>query len=399
MKPIILINKINLRFLFTGFILYVSITLLNAQDFSARIQFENRIFLNDGLYEGQRKNYPSIAVEPEYFAEWNGGKYSMKVRLFGRYDLYDKKRTHADVRELYWQMVLNNHELSVGAKEIFWGVTESAHLVNIINQSDWVESFDGEAKLGQPMVHYSVHLNAGTFDFFFMPYFRIPVFPGVNGRLRPPVAIDGDEIPFESTTGKYHPDMAFRWSHYFGKFDIGLSHFYGTGRQPLINSLENFDPVYGLVNQTGLDLQATTGPMLWKLEFIYNSNTIKKYTALAAGFEYTFSNIDGNGLDIGLLAEYLYDSRGEISFNGLQNDIFAGTRIMWNDLHGSQLLAGAIFDLQNHSTMLSVEASRRFGESWRIELEGKFLNNIRAEEFIYYIREDSFLKLAFNKYF
>lgn len=369
------------------------------QDFSADVELEERFFFNEGLYEGQKQNYLSIALKPEYFVEWNNGRSSFKVALFGRYDQYDENRTHADIRELYWRLVRDNQELSVGLKEIYWGVTESAHLVNVINQTDVVESFDGEAKLGQPMIHYSVVKNFGTFDAFIMPYFRTPVFPGEEGRLRTPFLIDADDIPFESDMEEFHPDVTFRWSHFFGMFDVGLSHFYGTSRQPLIKQGEAFELQFALVNQTGLDLQATTGPVLWKLETIYNSNDIKDYTALAAGFEYTFGNVGGKGLDIGLLGEYLYDSRDELAFNSLQNDVFTGIRLAFNDMSDSQLLAGAIIDFQKGSQLISVEGSRRFGETWTIELEGRFFKNVSDEEFIYFMRRDSFLRLVVSKYF
>lgn len=369
------------------------------QDFSADVELEERWFLNEGLYEGQKQNYFSIALRPEYFVEWNKGRSLFKVSLFGRYDHQDENRSHFDIRELYWQIVRDNHELSIGAKEIFWGVTESAHIVNIINQTDIVESFDGEAKLGQPMIHYSMTKQIGTFDFFILPYFRVPTFPGENGRLRTPFLIDGDDIPFESDMEEFRPDLAFRWSHFIGKFDIGLSHFYGTSRQPLIKDQEQFDLEFAIVNQSGIDVQATTGPVLWKLEAIYNNNHIKDFTALAAGLEYTFGNVGGKGLDIGILGEYLYDSRDELALNSMQNDVFAGTRLAFNDMSDTQLLAGAIFDLQDGSQLISVEASRRFGETWTVDLEGRFFKNISEEEFIYLMRRDSFLRLAVRKYF
>jgi hypothetical protein len=367
--------------------------------FSANVELENRMFFQKGLYEGQKQNYLSVSVKPEYFVDWKDGKYLFKVALFGRYDQHDKNRTHADVRELYFQMVHGSHALSIGAKEIFWGVTESAHIVNIINQTDIVESFDGEAKLGQPMIHYSLTKPAGTFDFFVLPFFRIPTFPGANGRLRTPFLITGNDIAFESDMKEFRPDIAFRWSHFVGKFDIGISHFYGTSRQPLIRDIEAFNPIFAIVNQTGIDLQATTGPMLWKLEAIYNNNSVKNYTALATGFEYTFGNINGKGLDIGALGEYLYDSRDELSLNSLQNDVFVGTRLGFNDMNDSQLLAGAIFDLSNGSQLISIEGSRRFHESLTVKLEARFFNTIAADEFVYFMRNDSFIKIAINKYF
>ena len=48
----------------------------------------------------------------------------------------------------------------------FWGVTETAHRVDILNQTDQVESFDGEDKLGQPMVNFSWSKDWGTLDLY-----------------------------------------------------------------------------------------------------------------------------------------------------------------------------------------------------------------------------------------
>jgi hypothetical protein len=368
-------------------------------DFTLKLNAENRFFIHEGLYEGQQQNYLSVAAQPEYTIRWHDDKFLFKASLFGRIDQHDSRRTHADIRELYWQMALGNHEFSIGIEKIFWGVAEAEHLVNVINQIDVVESFDGEEKLGQPMMHYSYLSPWGTFSFFFMPYFRKPVYPGKEGRLRTPFVIDDDMIAFESGREEYRPDVAFRWSHYVGKFDFGVSHFYGTSRQPLVNDLDDFRPVFAIVNQTGLDIQATTGPVLWKLESIYNNNNTIDYTALDVGFEYTLGNVNGNGLDIGLLGEYLYDSRDELALSSMQNDLFVGTRLAFNNAQGTQLLAGAIIDLDHSTQLFSVEASQRIGESWKVELEGRFFGHVSDREFVYFMRSDSFIKISLSKYF
>ena len=369
------------------------------KEFSAEVELEYRYFPNAGLYEGQEQSFLSIAAQPEFYMDWKGGKNIFKVSLFGRIDQHDQRRTHFDIRELYWQTVKGNAELTIGIKKVFWGVTESAHLVDIINQSDVIESFDNEKKLGQPMVHYSYLSSVGTFDFFVMPFYRKRVFPGTEGRLRTPVVLDGNEFPFESSMEEWRTDFAVRWSHYIGKFDFGISHFYGTGREPLIASIEPFQPVYGIINQTGLDVQATTGPVLWKFEGIYNANSFKSFGAIATGFEYTFGNVNGKGLDIGLVGEYLYDSRRDLTLSSLQNDIFAGVRFGFNDIQDTQILAGTIIDLDRTSKLYSIEASRRVGQSWGVELEGRFFQDIQDNEFMYFFREDSFLRFAITKYF
>ncbi|MGI9542485.1 MAG: hypothetical protein ACR2MX_04450 [Cyclobacteriaceae bacterium] len=372
------------------------------KDFDLQIQLDNRYYLHPGLYQGQERNYFSISLNPEYLLEWDDGKKSVKASLFGRWDQYDDHRTHFDIRELYYQNNKRNLEWSIGWKKIFWGVTESIHLVDIINQTDQVESFDGEQKLGQPMLHISYPTNKGTFDFFYMPYARRRQFPDRGGRLRFSNVIEREDIKIENNWGEWTPSVAFRWSHYFGPMDIGVSQFYGVGREPLFLGLDGsreFRAIYPTISQTGVDAQATLGPWLLKLESIYRYADEQDFLALATGFEYTFGNIASSGLDIGIVGEYLYDSRDELAFSNLANDLFVGARFAFNDTQSTDFLAGAIFDLDNSSKFFSVEGSRRIGDSWKVEVEARIFQDVSKEEFFYNFREDSFLQLRFSKFF
>ena len=370
-------------------------------DFTLALQFDNRFFVNEGLYEGQERNFISIAANPEYTLEWDGGDQNFKVSLWGRWDQHDNNRTHFDIRELYYQRVKNNWEFTIGLKKIFWGVTESVHLVDIVNQTDQVESFDGEQKLGQPMAHFSYFTGIGTFDLFYFPYNRRRQFPAREGRLRFPQIIELEDIDIDSDLEEWYPSGAFRWSHYFGPIDIGISNFYGVGREPLFLPQGGAEVVafYPIINQTGLDIQATTGPVLWKFEGIYRYAEEQDFTALAAGLEYTFSNIASTGLDIGVLGEYLYDGRDELAFSSFQNDLFVGARFALNDTQSTELLAGTVLDLEHSTTFYSVEGSRRIGDSWKVELEGRFFEQVSDREFAFFFREDSFLQFRLAKFF
>ena len=370
-------------------------------DLEVELQGEYRYFTNDALFEGQEDHFPSIAFIPEYNMQWNKGYESINFTGFFRLDR-DDNRTHWDVRELYYQKANNNWEFNAGLRKIFWGVTESNHLVDIINQTDAVESFDGEAKLGQPMLQFTLTTDYGNFDFIYMPFHRKRVFPGEKGRLRFPVVIDEDAIGYESSAEEWRQDIAFRWSHFFGAFDVGLSHFYGNGREPLFTfgPSGELNAFYPVINQTGLDLQVTHNAFLWKLESIYRSSKAQDFFAFTAGLEYTFSNIDGNGLDIGVLSEYLYDDRDELALNALQNDVFFGSRIALNDTQDTSILIGGIADLESSSKIFSIEASRRLGSSWKAELEARIFSSIDQNEFILSnFSEDSFLRLTISKFF
>ncbi len=371
------------------------------QDFELELKAEHRFFFDEAQFDGQKDHFPSFAIQPQYSIEWNNGRESLNTNLFYRWDI-DKERRHGDIREFYYLNATGNIEWSVGLKKLYWGVTESNHLVDVINQTDQVESFDGEAKLGQPMAHFSYPTNNwGTFDLLYLPYFRKRNFPGKKARLRFETIIDEDDILFESGSEEWHQDFAFRWSHSVGVFDLGLSHFYGTGREPVFNFISPtvFEPIYAIMNQTGVDIQATTGAFLWKLESIIRSNDYQDMTALVAGLEYTFSNVNKKGLDIGIIGEYSYDDRDTMALSGMQNDLFFGSRIAWNDMQNTELLIGGIFDL-DHSTMIgSIEASRRIKESYKVEIEARLLNKIADEDpFLNNFKEDSFLRFTLSKF-
>ena len=372
------------------------------QEFGLEVEGEYRYFYDDGQFEGQKNNFPSIALTPEYSIEWNKGYESFNVVAFFRLDV-DDARTHWDIRELYYQKAKGSWELNLGIKKIFWGVAESNHLVDIINQTDAVESFDGEEKLGQPMAQFTWTTNKfGSFNLFYLPYHRKRTLPGEKGRFRFPIVIETDDIPYESSAEEWRQDFAFRWNHYFGAFDIGLSHFYGNGRDPYFyfNEQENFDAYYPVINQTGIDLQATHNAFLWKFESIYRSSKAQDFFAFVGGLEYTFSNIDGNGLDIGVIGEYNYDSRDELALNSLQNDLFIGSRIAFNDPQDFSILVGGMVDLEYTSKIFSIEASRRFGSSWTAQLEARFFSNIDKNDLVLTnFKDDSFLKLSLSKFF
>ena len=370
-------------------------------DFELELQFENRYFFNDGLYFGQERNYLSLAAKPEYEISWKEGDHTLKVALFGRYDQYDDNRTHADIRELYYQRVNGSWELSLGWKKVFWGVTESAHLVDIINQTDQVESFDGEQKLGQPMAHFSYLSSFGTLDFFYLPYARKRQFSAEGGRLRFPTVIEREDFFIDHDMEEWYPSGAFRWSNYFGVFDTGVSYFHGVGREPLFLNIDTTDPqfFYPIINQVGIDIQATVGPLLIKVESIHRQAEQQDFESFVGGFEYTFGNIRSSGIDLGLIAEYLYDSRDELAISNLANDLFTGFRLAFNDTQSTEILAGGIFDLEKSTKLYSVEASRRVGSSWKVELEARIFNDVSEEEFLYFFREDSFGKFALYRYF
>ena len=320
-------------------------------ELSGAISAEPRWFPNDAQFPDQFNGVQnSFVLEPEWFLELDQN-HQFSLIPFARYDARDDDRTHADIREAFWRYIQDDLELVVGFNREFWGVTESRHLVNIINQVDQVENIDEEDFLGQPMLNLSIQKDYGRFSYFILPLFRERTFSGKNGRLRAELVVDEDAAEYESSSEEWHTDFAFRYSHYIGDWDIGLSYFYGTGREPTL--LPNATgtrliPHYDLINQLGIDLQYTHEAWLWKLESIVREGQGDTFFATVFGFEYTFFQIQESDADLGILIEHLHDGRDEdeTPISVFDNDLFLGIRYTLNDINDTSFLAGLNTDLE-----------------------------------------------------
>jgi len=399
-----LLKIISLIFLFSPISLLAqeSIPKVNF-DFQTKIIGDISSFYEEGLYPSQEQNYFSIAIEPELIIDWGEGRNQIFIDLFGRINTYDQEKTHWDIREFYYQHLGEQWDFNLGFKKIFWGVSELNHLVDIINQTDFIESFDGEQKLGQLMTQFTLYGNWGSLDLFMMSMHRKRTFPGYRGRFTTSLIINNELAKYESDTKANHIDVAARYSHVINIADFAISHFYGTSREPLIsfdvNHPESLIPYYELIHQTGLEFQLTAGSYLVKFEGIRRESNLNTFYAFDIGLEYTFSNINGKGLDIGLLAEYMYDGRNEETPTGFDNDLFAGSRIAFNDPNDTQILIGLVIDLEQTSKLISLEASKRIFSNYVIEIESRILVDISNNDFLYPFRKDSFIKLTIARYF
>lgn len=385
-------------------------------EWSGNISLQNRYFPNDSLSQNseQYDNYISVSTEPEYYNAWNNDKQSITFTPFIRVDQYDEERTHGDLRELSFQQVFSDWELRIGVSKVYWGVTESQHLVDVINQTDSVENIDGEDKLGQPMIKASFEKDWGTLDIFILPYFRERTFQGIEGRPRTFPVVDTDQANYESSDKEKNIDYATRWFNYFGDLELGIAYFNGTSREPLFfpgtkNTNSVLTPYYPLMQQASIDAQLTTEEWLFKLEMIArdwkNIDTItsqlidEQFIALTSGFEYTFVGIIDSDADLGLVMEYLYDDRDLQATTFFQNDIMTGLRLAMNDAESTEALLGIIYDLDNQEHLISLEASRRFASSWTATLEVRLFNNIAPSSFLKSIEQDDFMQLDIAYYF
>ena len=301
--------------------------------------------------------------------------HEFRVTPFARLDAGDDNRTHVDLREAFWRGVFGEWEVLVGANVVFWGVTESRHLVDIVNQTDFREDVDQEDKLGQPMLSVAWQRAWGRLTGLVLVGFREQPFPGPDGRPRLPLPVDTGAARFPE--GRQDTDVALRYSHVVGDVDIGVYAFHGTSREPAFVVNEDDTallPVYRTVAHVGLDVQFTRDAWLWKLEAIARRGEGDPFGAIVGGVEHTRFQVFGSAADVGFLAEYLYDERDVTAPpTAFDNDGFLGARLAVNDTQDSTLLVGAVI--------------------------GRLFGNVSPDNLLHAFSNDSFVAVRLNVFF
>ena len=382
------------------------VTPASGWELTGQIAAEARAFAEDAILDGKHGFNTSLAIAPELYHEWAKESLALTVSPFARIDQGDEERTHLDLREAFLLYSGDHYEVRAGVRQVFWGVAESQHLVDIVGQTDLIENPDGEDKLGQPMMELTLLPSFGVIELSALIGSRERTFPGTEGRLGTIPVADGE---YESSAEEWHIGWAGRWSHYLGPFDFGLSHFQGTSREPVLRfdpngTTPSLIPYYPLIDQTGIDLQATLGGWLWKLEAIRRAGFGPKghertFTAAVGGFEYTLVGVGGSVYDLGLIAEMHLDDRGDDATTPFQDDIFVGARLVLNDVMSTDCLAGVVIDRTSGTVFSSVEASRRVGDRWRVYLEYRGFGGLEKDDPLYGIRNDDHLQIEIVRFF
>lgn len=334
----------------------------------------------------QKRSFLTAEYLGDYMFETSNGNNAFYLAPKVRIDQKDAEKNLLDLQKAYWNHLGDGWELRAGFHKVFWGVTESRHLIDIINQTDSAGGIDGEDKLGQLMFNASIEFETGILDVFALGGHRERTFPGKEGRLRSYFEIDSENARYESSKKEKRLDWAFRWIQSFDNTDVGLSGFHGTSREPLLlfngSALTpKLMPYYPLISQLGIDIQHVYESWLFKFEGIHRLGFEApnaavayddSYFASVAGVEYTQVGLWDTSIDLGWLAEHLYDSRGrQDALAVFENDWFAGWRLAFNDMNDSALLAGILYDPISSGRTFSAEYSQRLTDNWSFTAEAR----------------------------
>ena len=112
------------------------------------------------------------------------------------------------------------------------------------------------------------------------------------------------------------------------------------------------------------------------------------------GSEYTLYSILGSNSDLVLFAEWAYDGRGRWATNAFENDLFIAARLGLNDPQSTEFVVSVFGSLNKSSRVVAGEFKRRLtSDNWLLHIETSAFLDIDEDDFIYYVRRDSYVKV------
>lgn len=313
-------------------------------------------------------------------------------------------RSIADFNELNLSWRQGDTILEFGITRLFWGVTESRHLENIINPPDLAAHYAGDTTLGVALLRLAMPTDFGQIEFILVPWDRDPRFPGKRGRPRTELFIQND---VDHPDGR-PPTGVSRVSLQRSDYDAHIYYFYGLDREvTLVPKFDNFGQPVSLrasrsrIQQWGFDLQVPLGNLLFKAEAIHRIGYARSFTATVLGGEYTLNSIGNSTSDLGFLVEYQYDNDRpkDAPLAPMKHAVYAGLRGALNDPANSEFKFGLLHDTNTGARVWRGDFNRRIAENWTAEGALNIFSNVRGQLPLSGFARDSYFELLLKRNF
>lgn len=361
---------------------------------------EGRLFNNPPAEPEQIRAGFAVVAQPELSYASENRRHTFQATFFGRASV-EPAYASGDFRELYWQYRHDRWSVLAGMNRVFWGATESRHAIDVVNQSDMRENYIGDVKFGQLMVAASLQPEWGQLELYALPWFRPRAFPVDADRPRIGLPVEEAEVVDAPPL-----DVAARVSISRGDGDVHAYYFRGVNREP--NLVPVFDrmgapialtPVHRKIDQIGVDLQYPYGSWLFKGEMLHRRTPDTQYQAAVGGFEYGITRLFGSASDLTLLTEYQFDNRPDSEWPApATRGIYAGIRLAINDTGSTEVKAGAVHDVSDHSWLIKADLTRRLTDRWGLAFAYSGFANVERSRALSNFYRDSYSTVTVRRY-
>ena len=83
----------------------------------------------------------------------------------------------------------------------------------------------------------------------------------------------------------------------------------------------------------------------------------------------------------------------------MNNELFLGQRITFNDKQSTNIIAGFVMDTLLDTRIYTLQFNRRLNSGWKMQLEAKIFNNVDVDDSLYSNKKDRYIQASLNNYF
>ncbi|OEE81757.1 hypothetical protein A1OQ_20605 [Enterovibrio norvegicus FF-162] len=319
---------------------------------------------------------------------------------------HDNQSVFVDPFKSRFNTYVDQVEITAGYDIVFWGASEGAQILNILNQKDLGTDFSGDQSLGQSMVNISGYVGEGLATFYYLPYTPKRRFREYSERLSAGFDIDGENVQWRDSQHAYYPGFAARYAYSFNDMDIALLGFHGINREPaFVVEAGEFAPIYTVGTQIGMEVQRVMGNLLTKFEVLNVSDAptlrgdFDETTQYVIAGEYSVFSVFDSGADLKWVAEYSDNTLGEDLLSLYQHDVLLAVHTSLNDVDSTEISLSVLHDLDHGSNIIEITLTRRLTQN--IDLAATFfdLSAMSANDFFYGLEPDSYGEITLTYYF
>lgn len=377
---------------------------LDASELRGTAGVESMIYSQTPLFEEQADSrwQPTAQITLDGSREFSRDS-TFDFTVFGRASPYAEHPYAGDIREADLKIQFENAELKAGVLAETWGTLEALNLVDIINQRDLAEDFQGDAKLGQPGVSMSLQQGDLVWSLLALTYARERRFAEGEDRLR---ALPAPIVTETFENSRWNPSVALRAQYRLDALDIALSQYVGHAREPILKplfgspGLTGFESLYEKIAQTGVEAQYVMGDSVLKSELLYQSHGADSFWGSGIGAETTFNKLRGSFESLTLYFEAYFDDRSDSApLTAFQRDVFLGARYNLNDTDDSVFEARYTHDLEWHSNLVDLRASRRILGDCLLSAQLLLPLEVERDPALNGFAQDKYFRLGLDWYF
>ncbi len=300
----------------------------------------------------------------------------------------------------------DNVDITAGYDVVFWGSSEGAQILDILNQRDLGADFDGDVKLGQPLLSLNRSIGDGLATLYYLPYTPKRRFRDNSERLTAGFDINENSAQWHDHQDAYYPGFAGRYALSADSMDVALIGFHGVNRSPaFVPQAGQFSPVYRVATQVGMDMQWVSEDLLAKLELLNVSDAptidgdFDTATQWVVSAEYSFYSVFDSIADVRVIAEYSDNSLGERLLSLYQHDLLMAVHTSFNNADSTSLSVSWLHDLDSDSNLIDISLTHRLNDNIELEASLYEFSSLASRDFFFGLEPDSFGEITLTYYF